>query len=180
MAFVKVGEFFEAGGVFFFGEGGWAFGELGGGEDGLEGVVVVGGDGIEFVVVATGAFEGLAEEGDADGVGDVVQEALAGDFGDFHAGEFPGAHAEETGGDDEFGVVRVEFVTGDLFANELVVGFVVVEGANDVVAVAPGVAAFEVVGETGGVGVANDVEPVAGHAFAVVGGGEEGFDLAIE
>jgi hypothetical protein len=37
-----------------------------------------------------------------------------------------------------------EFVAGELFGEEAVVGFVVVEGADDVVAVAPGVVAGEV------------------------------------
>jgi hypothetical protein len=69
-----------------------------------------------------------------------------------------------------------EFVAGDLLADEPVVGEIGVEGAHDVIAVAPGVAALVVVGETAAVGVAHDVEPVLRHAFAVVRTGEEAVD----
>ena len=125
------------------------------------------------MIVAACALERLGEEGFADTVGDVVEKALARDLGDFHAREFPRAHAEETGGNDRLGIFRIEFIAGDLLADEMVVGFVCVERAHDVVAVTPGVAALEVVGETAAVGVAHDVEPVLRHALAVVRAGEE-------
>jgi hypothetical protein len=58
----------------------------------------------------------------------------------------------------------VEFVAGDLFADELVVRLVLIETADDVVAIAPGVGALEVVRVAARVGVADDVEPVAGRS----------------
>ncbi len=177
---------FEACRVFLRQERCGAFGELGGAEAGLHGVVIMRGNGIELVIVAAGALEGVGEEGFADAVGDVIEEALTCDFGDFHARQLPGAHAEEAGGDEEFGVrgsagrsahiTFLHLVACDLLFDELIVGFVGVEAANDVVAVAPGVAAFVVVGEAAAVGVARNVQPVAGHAFAVVRGGEEAVD----
>ena len=57
-----------------------------------------------------------------------------------------------------------------------VVGLVAVEGADDVVAIAPGVGAVRVVLEAVGVGVADDVEPVAAPALAVVRRGEQAVD----
>ena len=47
-----------------------------------------------------------------------------------------------------------------------------VEGVDDVVAVAPGAAADEVVGETAGVGVAHDIEPVLPGDHHLVGLGQ--------
>ena len=143
-------------------------GELGGREDGHHTVVVAGGDGVEFVVVAFGALHGVGEESLAHGVGDIIEPELAGFFEDGHRGLLPGAHAEEAGGNDGIGSGFIEFVAGDLFADEVGVGFVLVETANDVVAVAPGVGAIVVVGEAGGVGVAGDIEPMPGEVFAVI------------
>ena len=165
------------GAEFFIGEG------AGAAEDGGEGVVVGGGDGIEFVIVAAGAAEGHAEEGFAEGVelfvDDVELLFLAVGFGE----DF-GAEGEEAGGGE--GVfagglfVGGEEVAGELLDEELVVGFVVVEGADDVVAVAPGVAVGDVFVHAVGVGVAGDVEPVAGPARAVLGRGEEAVDEVAE
>jgi hypothetical protein len=70
----------------------------------------------------------------------------------------------------------VEFVAGDLFVDELVVRLVLIETADDVVAIAPGVGALEVVRVAARVGVADDVEPVAAVAFAVAGRGQETVD----
>ena len=66
-----------------------------------------------------------------------------------------------------------EHVTGDLFAEKLVVGLVGVERGDDVIAVVPGVGAKLVALEAVGIGVVRDVEPVARPALAVVRAGEE-------
>ena len=60
--------------------------------------------------------------------------------------------------------------------DELVVGEVLIEGANHVVAVAPGFGFFEIEFVAAGFGEANEVEPVAAPALAVVGRGEEAVD----
>ncbi len=64
--------------------------------------------------------------------------------------------------------LAVHLVAGDLFGEEHVVGLVGVERLDDVVAIAPGVGAVDVVLEAGRVGVAGDVEPVPAVALAVV------------
>ena len=130
------------------------------------------GHGIELMIVAAGALQRVSEEGFADAVGHIIQEALTCDFGDFHARQLPGAHAEKAGGDECFGIVGMHFISRDLFLDELIIGLVGVETAHDVVAVAPGVAALVVVGKAAAVGVARDIQPVAGHALSVVRGGE--------
>ena len=67
-------------------------------------------------------------------------------------------------------------VAGELFHNETVVGKVVVEGLNDVVAIAPGVRIKVIFVHAGGVGVAGDVEPMTSPAFAIVRRGKQAVD----
>ena len=140
-------------------------------EDGVEGVVVFGGDGVELVVVAAGAGDGEAEEGAGGGV-----DAVVDGFGDA-VGELA-AEADEAEGGEVLSVEGGEAVGGELVEDELVVGQVGVEGGDDPIAigVGPGVALGGVDGVVDGVGVAGEVEPVAAPAFAVVGGGEEAVD----
>ena len=107
------------------------------------------------------------------------EEASGGDV-DAVVGEF-GGKAVEAEADGEFGVLPFELVSGDLGFDEGVVGEVFVEGFDDPVAVAEGVGIGEFdVGIETVVGVAGDVEPVAGPAFAVVWGGEEFVDYFCE
>src|SRR4029077_15092405 len=69
---------------------------------------------------------------------------------------------------------------GDLFIDEAVEGLVGVEGADDVVAVAPD-GRLEGVAFVGiGVGVAGKVEPATGETLAVRGSGEQVINYAIE
>ena len=62
-----------------------------------------------------------------------------------------------------------ENVAGDLFANELVEGFVPVERVDHPIAILPGLAYRVVSSIACRVGVASDVEPVASPAFSVGG-----------
>ena len=79
------------------------------------------------------------------------------------------AGPQEAGGDARLVRDVVQLVARDLLAQELVVRLVVVEGVDDVVAVAPHVQADVVLLEPVGVGVARHVQPVAAPALAVVG-----------
>src|SRR5207253_5052415 len=92
----------------------------------------------------------------------------------------PDAEAPEAGGDEGIVGDVFDLVAGVLLADELVVGFVFVQGADEVIAVAPGVGFFTVALVAVGLGVANDVEPEAGPALAVAGGGEEVIDHFLE
>ena len=72
---------------------------------------------------------------------------------------------------------RNELVTGKLLDEEAIERQVGVEGPHDPVAVFPGVRTGRIVLRgAGGIGVAGDVEPVAGPPLAVAGGGEEPID----
>jgi hypothetical protein len=85
-------------------------------------------------------------------------------FAEFGGNWIPGAGDEQAG---SFGDGLVEKAAGDLLADELVVGFVVEEGLDDVVAIGPGVEAFVVALAAIGFAEADKLEPVAGVAFGV-------------
>ena len=157
-------------------EGRSPFGELGRGEHGLKGVVILRRNGVELMIVTAGALQGMGEEGLAYAIAHVVKEALSGDLRHLHPRQFPWAHAQETRRDDHLRVVRLDFVARDLLADELIVALIRIEGTHHVVAITPGVAALVVIGEPGGIGVAGDVQPVLGHALSVVRGRQQPVD----
>ena len=70
-------------------------------------------------------------------------------------------------------------VAGDLLLEEHVVRLVLVERADHVIAVAPGVGTVEVVLEAVGIGVARDIQPVAAPALAIVRRGQQPVDEAL-
>ena len=132
-------------------------------------------DGVVFVRVALGALESETEpcgSGGGDAVGDCVEA------------EFEGIDAAllvehgitvKAGGDDVIRVVAGEQVAGQLGDGELVERHVGVERADDPVAVWPdfaGAVFFVAIG----IGVACEVEPFAGPAFAVLRRSEEAVD----
>lgn len=73
-----------------------------------------------------------------------------------------------------------EEVAGEVFTNELMVGFILIEGIDDVVAEAPGVGKDERASAAGGLGEAGDIEPMAAPAFSKFRAGEEGVDHALK
>lgn len=182
--FTIVGDFEFGGGEGSDSGGGAAlshgFGAL---EDAGKSVVVCDGDGVEFVIVAAGAAEGHAEKGAADGVDLFVDE--------FHFEEFVVLEFVVKGSQDEVagagelgvslfdGIVGQE-IAGEVFADELVVWFVLVEGIDDVVAEAPGVGEDEGATAAAGLGKAGDVEPMTAPAFAKFGSREEVVDDGFE
>ena len=143
-------------------------------EDGGQGVVVGGGDGVELVVVAAAAGQGQAQEGAPRNVdllvgyvqNELLLVLLRQRLGAQH--QEPGGHHPVAEG-PPVGVPRKE-VAGKLLQNKSIVGLVLVEGPHHVIAVAVGVAHDVVAVVGGGVGIADHVQPVAGPALAVVGG----------
>ena len=144
-------------------------------EEGVELVEFLLGDGVEFVIVANGAAGGEAKPNGDGGVGAV--DGVAEDEFFVDAAAFAGGDvaAVEAGGDFLIEGGVGEEVAGELPGGELVKGEVVIEGADDPVAVGPH-AAFVVEVEAVGIGVAGGVEPVAAHVFAVALGFEEAGD----
>ena len=133
--------------------------------------------------MAPGAAEGHAQEGPAHGVDLFIDE--------FHAKAFlilkfviHGAEDEVSAADQllvaSFGRFVGEEVSGEMFADELVEGFVFVEGFDDVVPEAPGVREDHAASAAAGLGKAGHVEPMPSPSFAKVGTGEEVIDDLFE
>ena len=111
-------------------------------EDGLEGVEVLLRDRVELVVVTAGAADRQAEEGRrrvADEVGHVVGALLQSALERGVADEVVRPGHEEARGAGAEEVAVLQGVAGQLFADESGVWRAVVEGADDVIAVRPGV-----------------------------------------
>ena len=128
------------------------------------------------MVVATGATDAQSEEGLAEVVDDLIErvlsrQALRGFIPADLSGQEHRRRDEEAGRD-----VLSERIADDLLLDEPVVRGVLVEGADHVVAVRPGVRSLRVDLEAVGVGVADDVEPMLAPMFAVTGRGEEPLD----
>ena len=147
-------------------------------EEAAEGVVVALQDRIELMVVAAGALHAGAEEDVAGGVGDVVQDVLPLPAR-VAVVVFVDPVAEVAEGRERVGVAGEEFVAGELLLHEAVVGLVLVEGLDDVIAVAPGGRAEVVDAVAVAVGVAHEVEPRARHPLTVGRGGEQAVDELI-
>ena len=139
-------------------------------EDPVEGVVIFRGNRIVFVVVAAGTAGGQPEEIFAEIVDqvfvhqmhvliDVVAEAP-------RDGEVAGGNQSLAAG----WIVgpRPEDVAGDLEAENLAPGKIAIEGVVNPVAVAPGMREGAVGVLAGGVGVADDIEPVAAPLHTVL------------
>ena len=134
-------------------------------EDTVQRIVVLGRHGIELVIVAARARDRESEEALRHRVNAVVDDVVL-------VGETL-AHGEEAERRQRRRALRVrQFVRGDLLDDELVVRLVVVERADDVVAIRPRVGIAVAVARIQqrdlprGVRVARGVEPVPAPAFA--------------
>ena len=148
-------------------------------EGGADTVIVFGRDGVELMVVATGAVDRQSEESAARRGDHVVERGGADDL---LGGDVLVAHVvirtshEERATDLDRGVELAEHVTGEVLAHELVEGLIVVQRADDVVAERVEVIDDEVTLEAVAFAEADDVEPVATPVFAVTRGGQQAVD----
>ncbi len=104
-------------------------------------VIIFGGDRVEFMVVATGAICGQAEESFCSDF-DLVIDHVVTLEGQIFLGEGLFAQGEEARGHDapvaDAGLgISSKDVTGELLADKLVIRHVVIEGLYDIVAIAP-------------------------------------------
>ena len=152
------------------------------GEDGPELVIFLLTDRVELVIVAAGAIHRHAHGGGHHLGGHVVEIEPAGGAAQLVAprldlpDEIPRPRREESGRDDRLGLIGPEDVAGDLLFQKPVVGFVLVEGIDDIIPITPGRVAALVAFKAVGVGVMRDVEPVPRKALAEMGRREETVD----
>ena len=143
-------------------------------EHGLQRVVVLLRDGIKLVVVALRALNGERTKS-ADGVLHHViaiqmPRDLAIELRLRHlrvSDVIPRPGGNETKRGDAVRGAWIEYITGDLFFDEARIGFVVVECADHIVAVGPGVVARFVLVITMRFTVVHEIEPVPCPALAV-------------
>ncbi len=134
------------------------------------------GDGIELVVVAARAGGGDTEKGLRHGV-DLLIGEIEGELARIGFVDALGSQRQKPGGDELFGALRVIFrgqqIARQLLAQELVIGLVLVERLDDVVAIPPGVRKGEVDVLARALRVACHVQPVTAKAFAEMRGVEQ-------
>ena len=148
-------------------------------EDSVERVEVLGGDRIEFVVMTARAGDGHGLERFCKSV-DLVIDELRLMLSDIHGRMRLLGKPIKNRADDRFveplrwiqARVREE-IAGHLFSDELVVRQVGVERADQVIAVPPGVRDRIIAFVTEGLGVAHQVQPMTGPAFAEPWRGEQ-------
>ena len=145
------------------------------GKESAERIKVAGGERIKLMVVALGATGGLSHPSGTDGadaIGDHSGFVVFGLGAAFFGGE---DEAIERGTDASLGGGIGEKIAGDLFDSEAIEAFVIVERLDHPIAIGPDiVGVIAVVAD--GIGEADDIEPTDGHAFAVMGAGEEAID----
>ena len=133
-------------------------------EHAVEGVVVVGGNGVVLVVVATGAGDGQAHRGAGDRIDAVVDDVVR----DAEEASAQGQKAHRRLGAE---ILWSRLIRGELQQEKTVVRQIVVEGLDHPIAVCGRVhpdAMFAGVDVALRVGVAGEVEPAAGLSFTVV------------
>ena len=140
------------------------------GEDPVEGVVVVGVDGIVFVIVAAGAGHRQAEEALAEIVDRILVHEV--NIGVDVVAE-PACDRQVSRGHDAFGMLRCRLlpgqqVAGDLQRGEPIERHVVLKRLEHPVAIPPGLWQRAVGILAGRVGVADHVEPVPPPAHPVL------------
>ena len=145
-------------------------------EDPGQGVVVLLGDGIELVVMTTGAGNRDGHEAASQSVDPVVQGLAPGlghTVGIAAIGRIIGSQGEESGGHGVSDATHQ--ITADLELDEAVVGQVVVEGGNDPIPVAPSLGQFlvpPIQKPAEPVTVPGHVQPMTSPTFPVADGAE--------
>ena len=142
--------------------------------DASQGVIVPSWNRVEFVVMATSTTDGLAQEGFSDGV-ELLVDNVGPHFGFVRLGQNFGTEAEKSGGHDAVtGQVTIvggrKQIPSQLHGEELVVGEIVVEGADHPVPPTPSIGEGRVLVKPIRVRVSRHVHPVSSPPFAVVGG----------
>ena len=186
--------------VFRIDEGSWPFCKVCGRKSCIQAVVIPCRDGVEFVIVTFDAPQGHPEKDLPCGVDDIVQIDLA-CLGFLHHGIVPWPHAEEITGNQPLSLLgRIiprkfrsmelggvlsqatrqglvgQFVSCQLFDQELVIRFVLIECPDNVIAIAPGVGAFVVIGHAAGIGISNHIQPVLSPALSIMRACQKVFD----
>ena len=142
------------------------------GKKGLQPVVVRLQQRIEFMIMTTGALEAEPHEDIRRGVGDIIQDHIPLPGG-ITVVIFINPVPQITSGHQRLGITRKKFIARQLFAEEDVIGFVVIERGDHIIPVAPCVGAVVVGLVAIAVGIPHEVQPQTGLPFAVARAGQQ-------
>ena len=150
-------------------------------EDRFESVVIFGRDGIELVVVTTGAVDRDPQKGLTDGADKIFQfflphPGLHDRAGLAVADLVPGTGDEEPGGNDTVPTHGFQHIPRNLLSREQIIGLVGIETPDHIVPVTPGIRPELVPLKPLAFTVADDIEPMPRPAFTVAGGGQKSLD----
>ena len=142
----------------------------------LHPVKILGGNRIKFVIVTLGASQFVGEKSDADRVDHIIQILLPRHRRHAHRRVLPRPHPQEAGGNHVIGIIRLQFIAGNLLAHKLVVRLVGIEGAHHVISIAPRVRSRVVIGKARRIRIAHHVQPMPRHLLAVMRTGQQPID----
>ena len=173
------GGFFFPGGLVRFG-GLHQVVRLHGGEERLHAIVVALAERVELVIVAAGAAQSNAHQAGAHDVGH-LRELLVVAAGHHLVARILAqrAQAVEPRGDQGLVFCGRDLIARQLFEEEPVVGLVVIEGPDHVVAIAPGIRPGGVVFVTVGVRIPHHIQPMLAPALAVMRALQEPFHYVL-
>ena len=129
---------------------------------------------IELMVMATGAidrYRACCREHLSQHVVKIIGSSQSAQNG---AGCFnlphkvPGPSCKKAGGDDRFGIVRLQSIPSNLKANEAIIGHVLIQCPNDPVPISPSMFADLVTFKPMSVRKMGDVEPMLGGSFPIL------------
>ena len=136
----------------------------------LHGIIVACRQRIKLVIMTTGALQCVAKKHLPDRVGHIIKEKLPRHRRHRHARLLPGPHAQEAHRDEVLHIFCIQFIARNLLAHKLVVRLIRIKGANDIVAIAPGIRPLEVIGKTTTIRIAHHIQPMPPPLLTVMRG----------
>ena len=121
------------------------------------------------MVMTLGTLHGMSEKSLPDRISDIIEPELASLLKNAHSGLFPWPHAQKSGGHQIFRDFRIHFITCDLLLNKLSIGFILIEGTDHIISVAPSIGPGVVICKPPRIGIARNIQPMTGKMLAIVG-----------
>ena len=145
------------------------FCQLGGGKYRHHSIIVTSWNRVELMVMTLGTLHGMSEKSLPDRIGDVIKPELPGLLKNAHSSLFPWPHTQKSSGHHIFRDFRIHFITCDLLLNKLIIGFILIERADHIISVAPGIGPGVVICKPPRISIARNIQPMTGKMLAIVG-----------
>ncbi len=132
------------------------------------GVIVLEGDGIKFVGVASGALHGDPKHGSPDGLHDFIHAICPCLTNGTGLSSHSGCGDMRAGHEKSGGSPCAQYIPCHLFGDELVVGLVLIEGLDHIVSIQPRAFSIEIGFRSIGFRPADDIEPMLSPALPIM------------